>query len=330
MKWFIPVLILVLSSLIFPKKLADLPEVMKNPTIGIYGDRIFIKEHFTIHIYSLKDVKHLKQFGKEGAGPSEFKFRAEMEVFPDKLVVNTLAKQVIFSHDGKFIKEYRITPFIINFLPVGKNFIGSNAGKEGQKINLYDENLKNPKTIYEGTLGQIVYYHSGTKGKQDMLLLRDYVYHNVYKDRIYIGDTTKGFFFMVFDSKGNKLYEVSKKYKKIKITKEFKEMMLQRQRESPGWKKWEKMFNYIFPEYFPAFDNILISDNKMYFITQAPGNERNQVIVTDLKGKTLRECLIPSGFYEGFHTYCAYRDRLYYIVENEDEEMWELHVEDLK
>lgn len=65
---------LLLTSLIFPGKVAVLPEV-KRPAFDIIVDNneLFLVECATIYIYSLTDFKLKKKFGRRGEGPGEFK-----------------------------------------------------------------------------------------------------------------------------------------------------------------------------------------------------------------------------------------------------------------
>jgi len=175
------------------------------------------------------------------------------------------------------------------------------------------------ETIYEGSLGQASYWHSDAK-KIDLMMVKDYVEKQVYKDRIYIGDTRKGFYFAVFDSAGEKLYEVKKDHKPLKISEEQKAEMIRKDREKPGYEKWKNKINYLFPDYFPAYRCIRIADDKMYFVTFLSKNGKDETIVTDLKGNFLGKTVVLSELW----LFSISRDKLYYLVENEDEDMWEL------
>ena len=318
--------VLVLSGVEFSEKLADLPEVMQPRDIHVYGDRIYIGDNKTIHVYSLKDFKQIRQFGKEGEGPGEFNFSIRLEVFPEKLVVNTRGKLIFFNLEGRFIKEYKIDYGISLLSPVGSNFTASvYVGPKAQKINLYDKEIKFMETIYEGSLGHASYWQSDAK-KIDIMMVKDYVEKQVYKDRIYIGDTSKGFYFAVFDSAGKKLYEVKKDHKLLKISEEQKAEMIRKDREKPGYEKWKNKINYLFPDYFPAYRSIRIADDKMYFVTFLSKNGKDETIVTDLKGNFLGKTVVPSELW----LFSISKDKLYYLVENEDEEMWELFGAEIK
>ncbi|MFC2155735.1 hypothetical protein ACFLRB_04505 [Acidobacteriota bacterium] len=335
---FFTFLLMLLATLSPAKKLADLPEVLTSPSIYVQNNRIYIGEEKTIHIYSLKDFKHLKQFGKEGEGPGEFKFFMELEALSQQLVVNTMGKAIIFLLEGVFLEEFRTPMSIRGICPVGNNFVGyASVIKKGktqprQTINFYDRKFNLLKTIHDGYLGQTVFFESGTKKKQDLFMVRDYVAFSIYKDRVFFGDTTKGFFCSVSDSSGKKLYDIKRKYEKLKISEDYKKKIMKIKQESPHWQRNKKLFNYLFPEYFPAFRAVRFSGDKIYFVTYTNESNRDEVVVTDLKGNFIKKTSIPSDPYNRDSWFSIYKNQVFYLmrVEDEEDELWELHAENLK
>jgi hypothetical protein len=318
----------MLANLLAAKKVATIDEIMKFPIVLVSGNRVFLKDKFTFHAYSLPDFKYIKKFGKEGSGPGEFKAYASSEIFPDKLVVTSAGKVVLFSLDGNLIEEIRLKKLHREIYPVGKNFVASIPHKTAKSIAIYNRGFKPVKTIYEGGMGNFVYY-DGSRKKRDMQVIKDFVDYRVYNGQIFIGDSSKGFFVTVYDSSGKKQYEIDKKYEKIKVSPEYKEFKMKKIRQERRYNFWKTIFNYVFPEYLPAFRDFYVKGGIMYFIT--PLNLKNdKVVVTDLKGKTLKTCIVPHGFYDNRVISYIDGDKLYYVVENDDEEAWELHVEDLK
>lgn len=321
MKTVIFCTILLLSGLSFAGKLADLPEVMQPVDIHVYGGRLFIGENFTIHVYSLKDFKQLKQFGKRGDGPGEFRFNARLDVFPDKLAVNCRGRLIYFNHDGGLLKTIKTKPEIHNLLPVGTNFAASvYEGGKAQKIKLYNKDIKYVTTVYEGSLGQATYWQSDAK-KIDLLLVKDFMDERVYQNKIYVGDTGKGFYFAVFNGAGKKLYDANNKYEPLQIPEAYKKEQIRLQQEKPGWDRVKDKVNLRFPKYFPAYRMMQISDDKIYFVTHEGSSGKDKVFVTDLKGKILGQTFAPSNVW----TFCISKGKLYWLVENEEEEMWELY-----
>jgi len=54
------------------KKLATLKEVVNATSIEIDGDELFVLDEVVVYVYSMKDFKLLRKFGREGDGPGEF------------------------------------------------------------------------------------------------------------------------------------------------------------------------------------------------------------------------------------------------------------------
>jgi hypothetical protein len=189
-------------------------------------------------------------------------------------------------------------------------------------MNIYDKNLTFMNRLYLGSLGHMSYWHSDAV-KNKIRMVKDYVELKVYKNMIYIGDTRKGFFFTVFDSSGKKLYEVNNKYVPHEITEDYKKEMIRIKQESPGWDMVKNKVELIFPEYFPAYRDCLFSDDKIYFVTFISSNDKDETIITDLKGNILGKTYVPSNIW----IFTIYKDNVYWLIENEEGEMWELHRE---
>ena len=89
-------LVIFMSSFILETRIVHLEEILKPVTINLDKDQIYITEGASIYIYSLKDFKFVKKFGKEGEGPHEFKIIPQLpliiNVQTDKLLVNSLGK----------------------------------------------------------------------------------------------------------------------------------------------------------------------------------------------------------------------------------------------
>ena len=84
----------MVNTVCFAEKAAVLPELSDPASFHIDGERIYIVERTTIHIYSSKDYTLIKKFGKRGEGPGEFRTGQESSVLlyvqPDYLQVNLL------------------------------------------------------------------------------------------------------------------------------------------------------------------------------------------------------------------------------------------------
>ena len=130
-----------------------LKEILKPSYIAADNDQLYVAERTSILIYSLKNFKLLKKFGRQGAGPGEF--RIITGIFPDKsrLVVNSIGIIYFFRKNGEYINEQKTTAFFSErLLPIGETFVGSSSVDEGKvgyyTINLFDSNLEKGKELY--------------------------------------------------------------------------------------------------------------------------------------------------------------------------------------
>jgi len=166
-------------------------------------------------------------------------------------------------------------------------------------------------------------------------------------DKIFVDESPKGFFIEVFDSEGNKLYHIEKSYQKFKVTEEHQKDILERFKSDrlvkiQGWERIKRSYQkFHYPEYFPAIQNLVVVDKKIYVqnLKKKHDSKEEEFIIMDLKGNTLKILSLPvtqkphlyfrmTGLGPKFFTIA--HDKCYYLVENEDEEEWELHVTDIK
>lgn len=313
---------------LFPERLATLPEIMKPASISVDNNQLYIVEKSTIYLYSTKDFKLVKQFGRKGEGPGEFKNIPMLKVFPDYLLINSYGKFMYFSRNGEFLREKK-TPgmFILWVFPVGENFVGMELkiNRESKKnltgITIFDKDLKKIKVIAESDRRR-----RGISGKFEMEIIRDSFRYEVCGENVYVGDTKKGFFIEVFNSKGNKLFKIKKEYEKLEVTDEYKNNFIKSMKESPFFNQVKDNVKFTSRKYFPAFRNFRINNGKIYVFTykKKDKDKKKEVIVMDLKGSILKKTFLPDGVISSINN-----DRFYYLKEDEEEEEWELFVESI-
>jgi hypothetical protein len=145
-------------------EVAPLPDLI-NPD-GIQADRhrLYITEQHSIYIYSLKDFRLTKKFGKPGEGPQEFKLgrfsegRIYIHLKPEVLLVNSLKKISFFTKNGDFIKEIR-TVSGSRLIPIGSGFAAYGTVMENKigyrAVNLHGRDLKKIKELYKEEVGEM-------------------------------------------------------------------------------------------------------------------------------------------------------------------------------
>lgn len=328
MRRIIILLVLIwLSVLLFPGKLAQLAEISTPNSMTVEGNQLFIIEKETVFLYSMKDFKLVKTFGRKGEGPGEFGYTPTLRVYPEFLVFNSFGKILYFSRNGEFIKEKRSpSTFSFSFEPMGDKFVGFKVkmNQETQKsttvITFFDKDLKAIKEL--ATRERQLFRQSG--GKIEVNGVSDHFGFDVWGERIFVADTTKGFYIEVINSSGDKLYEIKKEYQKMKVSEEYKKDFWKRMEANPTFRTFKDRIKVVFRDYFPAFRNTTIKNGKMYVVCFEKKDKNNLIIVMDLKGKILKKSFLPTNYRNSI-----YNDRFYFLVENEDEEIWELFVKDI-
>ncbi len=117
-----------------------------------------------------------------------------------------------------------------------------------------------------------------------------------------------------------------KKQKPVKIRNDFKKAYIAIQEKKrlkrTGGIKFE--WNYIFPEYFSPIYYLSVEKEKIYITTLFNDAEKKKISILDIKGNLLKHATVSSLNKSTIHN-----NKYYYFIDNEDEEVWELHVKDL-
>ena len=326
--------LLLLGPFIRAEKIAPLSGLMKPDMMVLEYDRIFITEGASIYIYSLKEFQLIKKFGKEGEGPREFKISPmgpPMLVVPanDKLFVTSQAKVSVFTKDGEFIKETKVMPFQL-YWPVKNKFIGTGntADDKGQtvlSVNLHNEKFEKLKELYVSD------FQMGPSFIWDFPV-NNFVFRP-YKDKIYLVAGKEGFVIDVFDEMGARLRRIKKDYKTIKVPRDYKDKTLDWFKTNPNFRQlWEYFKNRItFKSNYPPIQDMFVEDERIYVITFKKQKGDTECIIMDLQGNEKKRVFIPLPELVGMDYYAKYDiyNRAFYtLVENEDEEVWELHRSD--
>ena len=328
-------LILLLSSVIHAAKITEFTDSFKQPRVLLDDKQIYIVDAllYKISIYSRKDFKKIGEFGKRGEAPGEFIGIGNVSINTDYITVAAFPKICYFSKSGKFIKEkkYNISN-AGNFIPVGDNLVGeSHLYSKPTDINgklvfsLFDSDFEKKKDLRTIEFQKFSKWN-GTK--ETILLIRPCFKAVVSNDKILIGSSAKGFFFVVFDRNGNKLNEINRAYEKRKVTNADKKNELDYvQKTTTDWNKQKAMYEMEFPEFFPAYFNFGVDNGKIYVFID-PKDNKIECQVLDLKGNLLKRNFLPNSFgkqYFDARFFCIKEGQFFYLIDNENTEKWELH-----
>jgi hypothetical protein len=122
---YLPFFLLFVSSLVFAGRVIPLPGLLKPQRIYIDQEQCFITEGATISIYSLKDFKLQKKFGKRGDRlkfPAAFPPIRNFHIVDNKIYVVTYKEKdnqcwmLVFDLGGKLLKEVFVSLVDINML----------------------------------------------------------------------------------------------------------------------------------------------------------------------------------------------------------------------
>ncbi|MCK4766523.1 MAG: hypothetical protein KAW12_30290 [Candidatus Aminicenantes bacterium] len=332
------VAVILMASLTQAKKLADLPEVEKPFSIVVDKGQLFVSDHtVTLHIYSMKDFKYTKQVSQKGEGPGEFRHTPFFAVYPDDFFVYTGGKCMYFSRKGDYKKEFKINSMGVKMIsPLGKNFVVNRRGvnqKTGyhfSKFILYT--YTEEKGIeYKGLLYYIEPRKVTNRKKPDYPVISPWFYFIVHEDKVFIGDPSRGLFVQVFDSEGSEIGTIQNlEVPRRKITAQYKKKHMDKMKKSRHFNTVNNMYNIVFPEYFPDFYRFGVNNGKIYFLTYNQKDDLREIYITDFTGKMLKKTYVPFVENDVHMHFSIVDDKFYYIMENEETEMWELHMVEIK
>ena len=333
-KNFIIVLSFLISAMSASPSTFILEEVNEPKTLNVSGDKLIISESESILIYSLSEKKLIKKFGKNGEGPGEFKLghgagSLKIDIRGDELIVNSGGKLSWFTMDGHFIKEEKIPPMAY-IIPVKNNYIGNclspvDRNFPSLSVCLFDSNMKKRSIIFNSEV---------PVGMGAKIMVPSYKFiYRVYKDNIYLSTGKENIEIMILNNSGKKKDNVHLNNPGLKVDEKFKKRVFDFYKNDPVYKNyWAYMKrNMYFPEYFPGLKDMKINDDKIYIQTYKVKEEKFEWIITDLTGKILKKIFLPQNIESAIaYSPITIRDgKYYYLKEDIDEEIWELHRVDL-
>ena len=330
------ILVVVIVNLLFAlpaysTKIAVLNELVKPETLCLDESHYFITEGATVWIYSWKDHKLIGKFGTAGEGPREFKATPGgygLRVFPllDQILVNSFDKLSFFNKKGEFIREMKAPMGV--YQPSGDKFVGLafQAGEDQSMaitVNLFNEKLEKGKEIYRRTMLQ-----RGT-----MVFPVVSPMFEARKDMIFIGGEEE-FVIRLLDAEGNPSASITRDYKRLKVTEEYKQGVFEAFKKNPQTKG---MIDYLkqmikFKEYFPAIQLIFVDQADIYILTYRKQQEKYEVFIYDTSGKYIKQVYLPIQYIDTIEPYpfAIKNGLLYQLIENEANEAWELHASEIK
>jgi len=328
---YFSLLILLFCNFVFSAKIVKLPQLINPNYITMDQNQLYISEGATIFIYSLKNFDLIKKFGKKGEGPGEFMVNLYtgailLDVHSDNIIANTRRKVSVFSKKGEFKKDIRSKYIIGPFLMLGDKFVGLNLSRKNNQryftINLCDSSLNKIKEIHK----QINLVYKGSPfGRPPSFFVCD---NKIITEGLKNGEI------YIFDNQGKELLSIEPKYEKIILNKNHKDKILNIFKIDPRTRQFFDMIkkSLIFPEYFPDIRQFFAADKKIYILTYKVKGDKSELLTFDINGKFLKTFFVKIREMNRLELYpfTIKHDKIYQLIENDDEEVWELFILDIK
>lgn len=331
-----PLVILLIVLFLIPlsaEKVSVLKEVNRPEVMQFGNGNIYILEGVTTFIYDETTFNYKGQFGKEGEGPGEIKknpFGGPLLMIPykEKVIISSTGKYSVFTKDGKFEKEIKISPFD-NFYPFEDKFIclstySRGPGKLYLAVYMADKDLKKAKEplVVSDTM----------VGPNFKFLLPFTAFAPFpYKDKLYIAPDPMKFAIDVYNKDAKIINTINKEYKRKKILSEYRKKTIHWFKNDPNWKNIYEMFKgrITFRDNYPPIMAVLVDNDKIYVFTfNFDKKGDRECIIMDLEGKELKLVYLPIRENYGMDftfPYNIYKDNFYILIEDLEEETWELH-----
>ncbi len=332
------VVLLLAASYLFAGQVKPLKEVVNPATITVSEKSVFITEGANVFIYSRENFKLTKKFGKLGEGPREFKVNPNQNngsvsviLTPGNLLhINSVGRISLFSADGEFKKETKCPPFGGGYVPIGDGFAGVGYGRDGDinyfELTLYDASLAKKSTLKKRKM-------SFQRGKKiNPLTARKVPIVRATADKLFL-DGENGEIF-VFDKAGKAQATITPAYETVKFTsscqKKFEDFFSKDPRYREVFQQDRDKIG--FPEAYPKLRNYFVAGGKVYVVTHKNVKGGAECLVFDLEGKLLKKSMLPLKELNALELYphTVYDGKLFQLVENEEQESWELHITEIK
>jgi len=323
-------LALLLGAMFLSAAVVPLPELLKPVNLYVDDTQFYITEGTSIFIYSQKNHRLIKKFGKEGEGPEEFKILPQLplilNVTTDHLVVNSLGKISHFTKSGEFIREEKVKGgFVFALLPLGDHLAGQGLTQENnvrfRSINIYDQQLNKIKEISK------VEDNFQAPG-QGIRVLHEAFVHQTIDDRLYTA-TERDFVIRVFSESGREQKPITLSYDLVPMTQKHRDDIVEFFETDPSTKAFAELLKpYRFPEAFPAVAFMFAADDQLYVMTWRREHDRNEFFVFEKNGTLVRRSTLPLKYRNAIlpFPFAIHAGKFYQIIENEGTEEWELHV----
>jgi len=320
------ILICLLSALsIFGERLTTFLQLSKPVLIKVGENLICINEGMTVFLYDLNDFKLIKKFGRKGEGPGEFSSDLEINILKEKIMIESQGKLSFYSFKGNLIKEMRRLPKYRRLKLLEDRYVAASGILSKEVYHsvamILDANFNELKTFYQDEAR----YHQ----QKQVTNFSTAWYFDVSEKKCFIVGSAD-FKIDVFNKNGDPLYTISPKYERVKVSQEFIDAWFESIKKRRGMERYNSAKKRVrFPEFFPAIRDLIVDNGHVYVLTFRRAQEKSEFFIFDLEGKLVKQTFLPLKPLENyvgvfFFPYCINNNYLYQLIDNEEDEVWEL------
>ena len=214
------------------------------------------------YIYKFDSKGNFKtSFCRRGQGPGEIEWGSLVLINPEgEVMAKDISKQkfLVYDREGNFLREIHLGSFFHMLVPLmnGQYFIfwGEDTPEfRKQFVGLCNSKFEDVRKLDTFQYPNVMFVKSPVN--------RDRLEYTVSKDRIYIGNTERGFEIHVYDLEGRLLRKIRKEYMPVKVSEEYKKAYFDRFPEGDPL-----IANLYFKENWPAFRNLFTDEEGGLFV----------------------------------------------------------------
>jgi hypothetical protein len=319
------------THLISADKVVPFIDLVRPGALAVGQHRLYVADGPQIYIFSIKDFKLKRKFGREGEGPQEFKRRVYLiDIHEDHIMVNSYDKVSYFTKDGEFKRELKAPPSHMRFRALGKKFAGFSVSIEKgtmyRTLNIYDSNLAKEKEVCR------LKHEVQAQSRQGTSIFAKALSADIWLNRLFIA-VKEDLTIDVFDENGQHVYSIKRDYQRIKVTEKDKQKVMNYLKTDPETKQYFEMLKPIkFPTLFPAVREMITEDQNVYAVTYRNEEGKHELFIFNIDGKFQGKAFIPIKLKNAvdFYPFTIKNEQLYQLIENEETEEWNLHITKIK
>jgi hypothetical protein len=257
-------------------------------------------------VFSLNPISFKFQLGKKGDGPHDFKYLPYVFVHDKFISCTDFTKTIWYNKNGKVIKVKNYSEFK-DFDLNSEMLLIPSSHDTLVRITCDHERSKRDVVLLDSNFNFITKLHQGpfVWKQTDPIPYRTHT--QIYKDRIFISDSEKGFFIKVFNIKGEHLKTIDK----------------------------SKSVGPAVPPY-PLLHHFIVKDNKIYVTTFKKRDHLQEMIIMDLKGNILKRIFLPIPAIKSqrgslrFDLFDIHDGKIYQLLKDNEAKKWRLHISKIK